>query len=225
MPSTVESPVADLPQSFEAWWSVPGNWVEEPNQRRGGWSGMLRATLGGRLYYVKKQCNHLHRSLASPRGEPTTEREYRNILRLESLGIRVPHPVFRGSGRTADGYAGILVTEALEGFVSLDTLEADAVADRRLLAEKVGAVIGILHRAQLQHSCLYDKHIMVRGQGAQVEVALIDLEKLRRPMLPWRAAAHDLDQLSRHQSLWDDGDWRALLAAHALALRGSGKPA
>jgi tRNA A-37 threonylcarbamoyl transferase component Bud32 len=117
------------------------------------------------------------------------------------------------------------VTEALEGFVSLDALQTDAATDRRALAQKVGTVIGTLHRARLQHSCLYDKHIMVRGQGAAAEVALIDLEKLRRPLLPWRAAAHDLDQLSRHQALWDDGDWRALLAAHAVALRGSGQPA
>jgi tRNA A-37 threonylcarbamoyl transferase component Bud32 len=219
MPSTVESPVADLPQSFEAWWSVPGNWVEEPNRRRGGWSGMMRLSHGGRLYYVKKQCNLLHRSLERPLGEPTTAREHRNIERLTRLGIRVPKVVFHGLRRTSEGLEGLLVTESLDGFVSLDAAPPLDRPALKALAQAVGSVVGTLHRAYLQHSCLYDKHVMVRWDDGRPEIALIDLEKLRRPWLPWRAAAHDLDQLSRHQSIWSSADWQELLAAHRTAMR------
>ena len=59
---------------------------------------------------------------------------------------------------------------------------------------------------------------MVHWQDGKPEIALIDLEKLRRPYLPWRAARHDLDQLRRHQAVWNADDWDTLLAAHAAAL-------
>jgi hypothetical protein len=71
-----------------------------------------------------------------------------------------------------------------------------------------------MHRANWQHSCLYDKHLFVRWQDERPEVALIDLEKLRRPILYWKAAAHDLDQLKRHQQIWSDDEWCMLEAAH-----------
>ena len=208
-----------LPQDFEGWWTVSGEWVEEPNRRRSGWSGMMRLSHGGRLYYVKKQCNHLHRSLERPLGEPTTAREHRNIERLTRLGIRVPKVVFHGLRRTSEGLEGLLVTESLDGFVSLDAAPPLDRPALKALAQAVGSVVGTLHRAYLQHSCLYDKHVMVRWDDGRPEIALIDLEKLRRPWLPWRAAAHDLDQLSRHQSIWNSADWQELLAAHRTAMR------
>ncbi len=185
----------------------------------------MRCFAGERLYYVKKQCNHLHRSLAHPAGEPTTAREFRNLRRLEALGIRVPAVVFHGQRRGEEGLQGLLVTESLDGFVALDGLEPRDGEEAERLAREVGAVVGRLHRAHLQHSCLYDKHIMVRREGGHLEVALIDLEKLRRPLLPWRAASHDLDQLSRHQTLWTPAHWQALLDAHAAALAAGGKQA
>lgn len=215
--ATPDSPPATW--TFADWWQAPGDWVETPNQRRGGWSGMMRLSHGGRLYYVKKQCNHLHRSLERPLGEPTTAREHRNIERLTRLGIRVPKVVFHGLRRTSEGLEGLLVTESLDGFVSLDAAPPLDRPALKALAQAVGSVVGTLHRAYLQHSCLYDKHVMVRWDDGRPEIALIDLEKLRRPWLPWRAAAHDLDQLSRHQSIWNSADWQELLAAHRTAMR------
>jgi hypothetical protein len=82
-------------------------------------------------------------------------------------------------------------------------------------------MLGLMHRHNLQHSCLYDKHIMVRWQHGQPTVALIDLEKLRRTWLPGKAARHDLEQLQRHQKIWSDADWALLEQAH----RAAGKPA
>lgn len=201
-----------LPTNFDAWWNAPGSWVEEPNQRRNGWSGMMRAPIDGVTYYVKKQNNHLYRSLRHPFGWPTTAREYQNILRLQKLGITVPNPVFHQMRKTKQGFEGLLVTEELSGFVSLDQQCSLAPEQGRVLADAVGKVIGTMHRAGQQHSCLYDKHIMVRWTDEKPEIALIDLEKLRPAR---RAARHDLDQLKRHQRLWDDETWAVLLASHA----------
>ena len=201
-----------LPTNFDAWWNAPGSWVEEPNQRRNGWSGMMRAPIDGVTYYVKKQNNHLYRSLRHPFGWPTTAREHENILRLQKLGLTVPRPVFHGMRKTAKGFEGLLVTEELSGFVSLDQQRDLNTTQGDALAEAVGKTIGIMHRASFQHSCLYDKHIMVRWTDEKPEIALIDLEKLRPTR---RAAAHDLDQLKRHQRLWNDDGWALLLASHA----------
>ena len=201
-----------LPTDFDAWWNAPGSWVEEPNQRRNGWSGMMRTPIDGITYYVKKQNNHLYRSLRHPFGWPTTAREYQNILRLQKLGLTVPKPVFHQMRRTAQGFEGLLVTEELTGFVSLDQQRTLCLEQREILAGAVGKTIGAMHRAGFQHSCLYDKHIMVRWTDEKPEIALIDLEKLHTA---WRAAAHDLDQLKRHQRLWNDNAWALLLASHA----------
>ena len=217
-------PTAQLPDDFAGWWSLPAEWIEEPNVRRAGWSGMATCHINGARYFIKKQCNHCYRSLAHPFGRPTTEREYANICRLQTLGLRVPEPVFHASRKTEEGFLGLLVTRDLSGFKALDDLHDLTPAVKLQLAAAVGSAAGRMHRAQLQHSCFYGKHIMVRWPEQHAdsapEVAFIDLEKLRRPPLPWRAAAHDLSQLRRHQQLWNETEWAHLLSAHRAAMAG-----
>ena len=203
-----------LPADFESWWALPEKWVEIPNQRRNGWSGMIRLPIGESVYFIKKQCNHLYRSLRHPFGWPTVSREFANILQLQALGIRVPEPVFLGSRHKGKALEALLVTRELAGFKALADLGPLDAPARAILARETGRVLGRMHRAHLQHSCLYDKHIMVRWEGEDPEIALIDLEKLRRPLFPWRAAWHDLDQLKRHQRLWSSDEWRLLEEAH-----------
>ncbi len=42
--------------AIDQWLQVPGSWVEEPNERRGGASGVQRVYTGdGRLLYRKQQ--------------------------------------------------------------------------------------------------------------------------------------------------------------------------
>jgi hypothetical protein len=204
---------------FDAWWTAPGAWVEEPNQRRNGWSGMMRLRVGELTYYVKKQCNHLCRTLRHPFGWPTVSREHENIRRLQALGINVPKPVFHDSRRTAQGYEGLLVTEELVGFTALDAQGHCSPAEKSRLASVTGEMLGIMHRHQLQHSCLYDKHIMVRWHDGQPMVTLIDLEKLRQTWLPGKAARHDLEQLRRHQKIWQPDDWALLEEAHRTGFK------
>jgi hypothetical protein len=208
-----------VPTDFDEWWNAPGEWVEEPNQRRNGWSGMMRLRIGARLYYIKKQCNHLFRSLRHPFGWPTAIREYQNILTLKALVLIVPEPVFHGARRNANGFEALLVTEELSGFSALNDQTGLDLPARETLAREVGRILGILHNAHLQHSCLYGKHVMARWQDAMPEIALIDLEKLRRPVLPWRAARHDLEQLKRHQFIWSESEWDLLEQSHRHDLR------
>lgn len=206
-------------RDFAYWWDIPGDWVEPPNDRRGGWSGMLRVPDGGRMLYVKRQRNHLCRTLRHPFGWPTASRERQYLDRVRSLGLLAPVPVFHGVRKAQEGIEAVLVTEELKGFRDLSE-QSDLVPEaRRLLASALGDRLGILHRARLQHSCLYAKHIMVNWQDGKPLIALIDLEKMRLHLSREAAARRDLEQLRRRQNLFDDADWEVLLRAHASQMR------
>ncbi|MCV2219782.1 lipopolysaccharide kinase InaA family protein [Thauera sp. Sel9] len=206
---------------FDYWWTLPGDWVEEPNERRNGWSGVIRAVVEDGEVYIKRQCNHLCRSLRHPLGWPTASREWHFLLRLRALGIAAPTPVFHSVRHTAAGTEAVLVTAALAGYHPLHELGALPSARRAAIAELLGRMLGRLHREHLQHSCLYDKHVMVRlHDNARPDVALLDLEKMRHRLTPTLAARHDLAQLRRRQRFFDDQDWARLLASHTHALTG-----
>lgn len=201
-------------QDFEYWWNVPGEWVEEPNRRRSGWSGMVRAVLDGRMYYVKRQLNHRCYTLAHPFGWPTASREWQYLTHLQRLGIGAPVGVFHAVRKTAEGVEAVLVTEELAGFVDLAALERLAPERKLVLARAVGELLGRLHRVRLQHSSLYNKHVMAKASEEGFAVALIDLEKMRPRLTAGMAARHDLEQLQRRQNTFDGAQWAALLDAH-----------
>ncbi|WP_332672691.1 lipopolysaccharide kinase InaA family protein [Aromatoleum sp.] len=204
------------------WWNVAGEWVEAPNVRRHGWSGVLRVRHDVGIVYVKRQYNHLCRTLAHPFGWPTASREHLHLHVLRQLELNVPVPLFHAVMRRAGAVEAVLVTAALEGFAPLNALPRLDHIERTAVAREVGHVVGRMHRARIQHSCLYDKHVMVRWHGAAPEVALLDLEKARARLTPGAAARHDLDQLRRHQDLWSAPEWELLLASHARAMAGAG---
>ncbi len=202
------------PDSFDYWWNVPGEWVEPPNERRNGWSGMLRVQTNDGLLYVKRQRNHLCRTLLHPFGWPTTSREWHYLHRLRQLGLNVPEPVFHAVRSQGADTEAVLVTRNLLGFTALDAqLDLDG-EQRERLADALGADLARMHQARLQHSCLYDKHIMVRWQDATPTVALIDLEKMRPRLWSRSAARHDLKQLRRHQRIFREQEWARLLHAY-----------
>lgn len=206
---------------FEYFWNKQGEWVEEPNQRRGGESGVQRIqSSSGGLLYAKRQIGHIHRSWLYPFGRPTVLREREALQGLRLLDVEVPELVFCGARRGPERqWQALLVTAALEGFMEVDNWYAaggrerhgEAFHDRLLQA--VAATLARMHKGRWQHGCLYAKHVFVRvdgeGEQAQVRVALLDFEKCRQRLSSRRAAAHDLKQLRRHSS-WNDADWQKL---------------
>lgn len=174
----------------------------------------MRVEVAGKTYYVKRQRNHLCRTLAHPFGWPTASREWHYLQRLGELGLGRPVPVFHGVRKTTAGTEAVLVTEELRAYRDLAAQTALAVGARKRLAEVVGEQLANLHRARLQHSSLYDKHIMVKWQDEQPMIALIDLEKMRTRLSPAAASRHDLEQLKRRQKVFDEADWFALMSAY-----------
>ena len=213
---------------FDYFWQRQGEWVEAPNQRRGGESGVQRLSdETGHLLYAKRQVGHIYRSLLHPFGRPTVLRELDALNSFEQLGVRVPRIVFCGAERDADHqWRALLVSEALDGFVELDTWHAEGARERypqvvheRMLKD-LAENLARMHHGHWQHGCLYGKHVFIKvngeGEQATAEVALLDLEKCRQRLLPTQAAAHDMKQLRRHSS-FKPADWDRLVYFYKTA--------
>ncbi len=213
---------------FNYFWQQQGEWVEEPNQRRGGESGVQRLhDDSGHLLYAKRQIGHIYRSLLHPFGRPTVLREYAALTGCEQLGVRVPNIVYCGVERDADHqWRALLVSEALDGFEEIDVWYANGGRERHgealheRVLEDLARNLARMHLGRWQHGCLYSKHVFVKvageGEHARAEVALLDLEKCRRRISKHRAAANDLRQLRRHSS-FKDADWEKLLYFYRMA--------
>lgn len=211
---------APLQQAFQYWWQQQGDWVEKPNVRRGGESGVQRLLDETGVLYAKKQIGHTYRSLLHPQGRPTVLRERSALLALDALGVPVPQLIYCGVERDPQqGWRGLLVTAELEGFVDIESWyarsshEACGEAVHARLLQLVGATLARMHLGRWQHGCLYAKHIFVRIEDETPQVALLDLEKSRRRLTRVQAAQHDLPQLRRH-SPWSDDDWQQLLQGY-----------
>jgi len=187
-----------IPPGF--WWNAQGPWVEPINIRRGGESGVQRLELGSGVYYVKRQTNHLYRSLRYPLGRPTLHREWRNLQVCKRLGVATPTVVCFDMRRSDQGWEALLVTQALAGHTSLQAgLESgrwSAQDLERLLGRIVEAILP-LHLRRRKHGHLYPKEIFIRTEGASEEVAFVDLEISRRVASGARAAQADMRRLCR----------------------------
>lgn len=224
---TADTVSMPAPGSLETWWQLQGEWVEAPNDRRGGHSGVQRIWKDDTLLYAKRQTGHIHRSLLHPFGRPTVLRERDALLGARKAGVTVPEIIYCAAERNTQGWRALLVTKELEGFQPIDAWYADndradyGEALHEQLLQKVAQSLASLHKARWQHGCIYIKHIFVRitseGQALTPEVALLDLEKCRRRLTSKQAALHDMLQLRRH-SPWSQADWQSLIGHYQLAM-------
>lgn len=204
---------------FDSIWDLDAGWFEEPNKRRGGWSGVSKVSLntegaGAINVFLKRQENHNTRTLTHPfKGEPTFYREFKNIFHFINNEIPTVEPVYFAY-RTVNGKSqAILMTKELEGFASLDTdiYARDGVlmqnkTQREQMMTAVADGLRKMHKHRFQHNCLYDKHVFVRNVENVWEVKFIDLEKLSRRFFCKSAMIRDLYTLTRHISGWRRND-------------------
>ncbi|KFE54429.1 lipopolysaccharide kinase InaA family protein [Pseudomonas syringae] len=224
----VIKPTVPEGKGFDFFWEQRGEWVEEPNQRRGGESGVQRViTEGGQLIYIKRQVGHIYRSWLHPLGRPTVLRERDALVGLSGLGVGVPEMIFCGAQRDErNEWRALLVTKALDGFQELENWyaaggrEHHGEALHEQLLQELATHLARMHLGRWQHSCLYIKHVFVRvvgeGSDAKAEIALLDLEKCRRRFTASAAAGHDMKQLRRHSS-FKPADWQKLVYFYETA--------
>lgn len=199
--------------SFEAIWDFEIQWFEEPNQRRGGWSGVGRVALiqnsaAPLLLFVKKQQNHGRKTFSHPlSGEPTFRREFKWLQFLVAHHFHAPKVVFYAEHGSGQQQRAILVTEALTDFQPLDVLsgkwrKSASLRQQRVLIKTVAEEIRRFHDFGLVHRALYPKHIFIKSADRNPEIALIDLEKVRVSRWSFFRTFFDLAALNRHAEGW-----------------------
>jgi len=201
---------------FDALWRLEAGWLEEPNRKRKGWSGVSKIPLAlpdGTLawVYLKRQEDNNTLSWRHPiAGIPTFAREFHHIQRYRAFDIPTLDPVFFGVRTVAGKARAILATVELSGFIALDAWLAEEPRPRtqRLdCLDAVAATLRAMHRQRIRHSCFFPKHIFVRvNQTGGIELRIIDLEKSRRIPLRVGCTLRDLDSLNRHASGWSRTD-------------------
>ena len=186
---------------FDSVWNLKTPWFEEPNVRRGGWSGVVRYMLQSSEepveVFIKRQEGHISRTFFHPvKGVLTLKKEYNSIKRLQRYGVPTLNPVYFAC---KDDKA-VLITLGLSDHVSLDKIDPSSlsVSDKRTLIAVLATVLRTLHKHHLQHNCLYPKHIFVKKTDGAWEVRIIDLEKMKRTLLQRSAMCRDLSTLIRH---------------------------
>lgn len=205
---------------FNALWDLEAEWFEEPNHRRGGWSGVARCELdlpegGKRAIFLKRQQNHGTFSWRHPlRGMPTFQREFKHIMHYRECGVPTLEPVYFAMRTIGKDQRAILVTEELAGFLSMEEraqgwLEGGVPA-RPIRLRFLRAVAGLLaqmHAKGIQHNCFFPKHVFTRqNPDGSVEARIIDLEKSRWRPAKTLSARRDLYSLTRQSLYWSRTD-------------------
>ncbi len=193
--------------SFTALWDLQLEAVDEPNTERGGWSSVAKLTLGEQTFYLKRQINHMTRSLQKPFGEPTFAREMRNIQRYQQLGIPALRAAFFAQRKEAGQQRAILMTHALEGWQDLDHWQQQwpelSNEHQQGILHACAQLAKTLHQAGQVHGCFYPKHIFLQKQATGFTAQLIDLEKTRPLLFGRRDRIKDLEPLFRRsQQAW-----------------------
>ena len=195
--------------NFDSIWASEINWFEEPNYRRGGWSGVGRVELipnkGASLFaFVKKQLNHGRLTWKHPfKGEPTFRREFNRLVYLENHNFIAPKVLFYGESNLGGDQKAVLVTVALDEFQSFeDVLRGWWVGagnkNQQKLLNAIAFELRRFHNLGLVHRALYPKHIFIKNIEGDPQVGLIDLEKSRFSYFGAYRAFFDLAALNRH---------------------------
>ena len=214
--------------SFESIWALDIGWFEEPNQRRGGWSGVSRydVTLaddrtGG--IFIKRQQNHSTRTWRHPfKGILTFRREFQNLMLLHSFDVPTLEVLYFAERTVGDQRRAILISRELSGYASLENCMAywqqHGLPERTIWHEtiqRIAAVARRMHQHHIQQNCFMPKHVFIGELHGQMDVRLIDLEKAKRRWTVERALLRDLDTFNRRSpGIRTTDRLRFLLAYH-----------
>ena len=202
---------------FKSLWNRNDPWFEEPNigrrDSKSAWSGVSRIDENGQAFFLKKQENYFSYSVKPPFRQLIVQKEFANIQLFKSLMIPCLDVVYFGIRKKSGKTQGILVTKALDDYISLHDIEVQykelhgsgQFRIKRAVIEKIAALIQKTHESGLMHRCLYPKHIYIdkiflkTGEQKTKEPVcrFIDLESARKVSYNSKKQLRDLETLNR----------------------------
>ena len=211
---------ADL-LNIEALTTREFDWFEEPNRRRGGWSGVTRIVLNPeaapqdqRAVFLKIQQNHFYRA-------PSTcflkrlsfAREFDALQALSPQIQCMPNLLLFAKWKHNGNQGSLIVTEALEGFEPFDQwlkkqkalVDSDQSDSILKALQSIADATRELHHAGWAHFGLYPKHTFIRkNRCGGYTTCLIDLEKARRPLFSFQSTIEDVSRFLRKSKQLND---------------------
>jgi serine/threonine protein kinase len=199
--------------TYGSLWRLKADWFEEPNIRRGGWSGVVKVSLKQTnndpvFIFIKRQENHLSRTWRHPiKGVATFIKEYNNLRLFHKYDIPTPELVYFGARSNNGKPQAIIATKELVGYQSLNVLlhKSDSSMiigskHRQALFKETAKIIYHMHQHRIQHNSLHPKHIFAKPLGDNWDIRIIDLEKAKRRVFKHTASLRDLATLRRQMT-------------------------
>jgi hypothetical protein len=196
--------------NFEQLWERNDPWFEKPNSGRSknGWSGVCRIELDGRFFFLKKQENFLTYSLKAPLGQSLVVKEKNNLVSFNNLNVPCMKLVYFGVRKFEGRVQGMIMTEALNGYISLDEAIVGygrlPLEKRRKVIHSLAKLVKFTHEKGVMHNSLYPKHLFIeenfaRGDEPKQEPLsrFIDLETAKKAKNGSKKQLRDLDTLNR----------------------------
>ncbi len=204
---------ADL-LNIEALTTRQFDWFEEPNRRRGGWSGVTRIVLNPdaapqdqQAVFLKIQQNHFYRAPNTFFTKQLTfEREFEVLQQLDTVTDSIPELVLFAKWRSGSDVGAILVTKALDGWYPLpDWIQGkkgltppDEITFQKAL-EAIAKGASEIHAAGWVHLCFSAKHLFIRPKDdGEFESCVIDMEKCRKHLSAAHRTRKDCAHFMRH---------------------------
>ena len=193
------------------------NWIEKPNYRRGGWSGVSRILLNPEAIpedqttvYLKIQQNHWYRAPNTFfRRQLTFVREIEAMMQTAPIISFMPEVLLFGQWTTGSDAGAVIITKALDGWLPLNEWlqgkNSLIPPDQTTLLKVFKAIAATsrkLNNAGWVHLSFYAKHIFVRPNDVDgFDVCLIDFEKCRRHLISSYRTIKDCSQFMRRMPL------------------------
>jgi heptose I phosphotransferase len=199
-----------LPENaFDDLFHIPGEIFREVKNRK-----TVKFNLGGKNFFIKTHngCGwkEIFKELLQGRlPVVSAKREWCAIERLQSLGVKTTQVVGKGErGWNPARMQSFIVTEALEGMITLEDLVEDwggakgekQVLLKRTLLKKLAQLSRTIHGAGINHRDYYICHFMVKQRNWKMwkpeddlDIFLMDLHRVQiRKKVPKRWIAKDL---------------------------------
>lgn len=196
--------------NFETIWSLDIGWFEEPNRRRGGWSGVSRLEVTPpdakpTAVFIKRQQNHITRTWRHPaRGITTFRREFENLQWLGAVGVPTLEVLYFAERTSGGNRQAVLISRELTGYMSLEEhmghWQRHGFPKRPVwhaLMQKFAGIANHMHRHHIQQNCFMPKHVFIARLDGDMDIRLIDFEKTKRTLTAQAAMLRDLDTLNR----------------------------
>lgn len=198
--------------NFAALWALQNQAADEPNYSANGFSQVSKMKLAlvngeSANFYMKKQLNYTCKTILHPlKGIPTFRRELKNMIRFNKANIDTVVPIFYAEQVLKHERRAILITKALDNYISLKDWLAELVyqplkRDEKIaIMKKMAVFIRHLHQ-KFRHGCLFTKHIFLHFESDRTlsHLCVIDLEKVHQAFFAPNRAIRDLSQLYRSQ--------------------------